>query len=82
MLFRFFFMCSPDDFFFASLRLISPVIKNHGIDYERTKFQDKLNDGTLTLERTEVRGYSYKMMRFILIHPFRLGSMASWRMRR
>jgi hypothetical protein len=36
----------------ARLRLIAPVIKDHGIDYERGKFQDKLNDGTLTLERT------------------------------
>jgi hypothetical protein len=36
------------------LRLISPVIKDHGVDYERGKFQDKLNDGTLTLQRTEV----------------------------
>ena len=39
----------------SRLRLISPVIKDHGIDYERGKFQDKLNDGSLTLERTEVR---------------------------
>ena len=38
----------------ARLRLIAPVIKDHGIDYERGKFQDKLNDGSLTLERTEV----------------------------
>jgi len=37
----------------ARLRLIAPVIKDHGIDYERGKFQDKLNDGTLTLERTQ-----------------------------
>ena len=36
------------------LRLIAPVIKDHGIDYERGKFQDKLNDGSLTLERTKV----------------------------
>jgi len=38
----------------ARLRLIAPVIKDHGIDYERGKFQDKLNDGSLTLQRTEV----------------------------
>ena len=38
----------------CSLRLIAPVIKDHGIEYERNKFQDKLNDGTLTLERTQV----------------------------
>ena len=36
----------------ARLRLIAPVIKDHGIDYERGKFADKLGDGTLTLERT------------------------------
>jgi hypothetical protein len=36
------------------LRLIAPVIKDHGIDYERGKFQDKLKDGSLTLERTTV----------------------------
>eukprot|EP00291_Cryptomonas_curvata_P028949 CAMPEP_0172213412 /NCGR_PEP_ID=MMETSP1050-20130122/37578_1 /TAXON_ID=233186 /ORGANISM="Cryptomonas curvata, Strain CCAP979/52" /LENGTH=610 /DNA_ID=CAMNT_0012894241 /DNA_START=380 /DNA_END=2212 /DNA_ORIENTATION=+ len=36
----------------ARLRLIAPVIKDHGVDYERGKFQDKLNDGSLTLERT------------------------------
>lgn len=39
-----------------SLRLISPVIRDHGIDYERGKFQDKLDDGSLTLERSEVCG--------------------------
>ncbi len=38
----------------CSLRLIAPVIKDHGIDYERGKLRDKLNDGTLTLKRTEV----------------------------
>jgi hypothetical protein len=36
----------------ARLRLIAPVIRDHGIDYERGKFADKLRDGTLTLERT------------------------------
>ena len=38
----------------ARLRLIAPVIKDHGVDYERGKFQDKLDDGSLTLERTQV----------------------------
>jgi len=40
------------------LCLVAPVIKDHGVDYERGKFQDKLNDGTLTLERTQawIRG--------------------------
>ena len=36
----------------ARLRLIAPVIMDHGIDYERGKFQDKLKDGSLTVERT------------------------------
>ena len=35
------------------LRLIAPVNKDHGIDYERGKLQDKLNEGSLTLERTQ-----------------------------
>ena len=39
---------------FCSIRLIAPIVRDHGIDYERCKFQDKLNDGSLTLERTEV----------------------------
>jgi hypothetical protein len=34
------------------LRLIAPVIIDHGIEYERGKFQVKLNDGSLTLDRT------------------------------
>lgn len=37
----------------ARLRLIAPVIKDHGIDYERGKFQDRLDKGTLTLDRTQ-----------------------------
>ena len=37
----------------ARLRLIAPVIKDHGVDYERGKFQEKLDEGALTLERTE-----------------------------
>ena len=41
-------------FLINRLRLIAPVIQDHGIDYERGKFQDKLNDGSLTLARTEV----------------------------
>ena len=36
----------------ARLRLISPVVRSHGVDYERGKFQEKLNAGALTLERT------------------------------
>ena len=43
----------------ARLRLISPVIKDHGVDYERGKFQDKLADGTHTLERTEVKVFCF-----------------------
>ena len=45
----------------ARLRLISPVIRDHGIDYERGKFQDKLNSGALTLERA--RGWIVETLR-------------------
>ena len=37
----------------ARLRLISGVVKDHGVDYERGKFQDKLTEGTVTEERTK-----------------------------
>ena len=37
----------------ARLRLIAPVIKDHGVDYERGRFQNQLNSGTITLERTQ-----------------------------
>ena len=36
----------------ARLLLIAPVIQDHGVDYERGKFQDR-QDGMLTLERTQ-----------------------------
>lgn len=36
----------------ARLRLIAPVIADHGVDYERGKFNDKLREGTLTVDRT------------------------------
>ena len=51
----------------ARLRLIAPVIKDHGIDYERGKFQDKLNDGSLTLERTQVLCYIV-----LIVHIYRI----------
>ena len=38
----------------ARLRLIAPVIRDHGVEYERGRFQDKLNNGTVTLEVTAV----------------------------
>ena len=34
------------------LRNIASVIMEHGVDYEREKFEEKLKEGTLTLERT------------------------------
>ena len=37
----------------ARLRLIAPVIKDHGLDYERGKFEDKVRAGTITKDRTE-----------------------------
>jgi hypothetical protein len=36
----------------ARLRLIAPVIKHHGVSYEQAKFQNKLDNGILTLDRT------------------------------
>lgn len=36
----------------ARLRLLAPVLRVHGVVYARGKFQDKLNAGTVTLERT------------------------------
>lgn len=35
------------------LQLISPVIKKHGIEYVRSKFQNKLDSGVITLEKTQ-----------------------------
>ena len=37
----------------ARLRLIAPIIKDHGLEYERFKLAGKLHAGTITLERTE-----------------------------
>jgi hypothetical protein len=37
----------------ARLTLIGPIIAEHGFDYERGKFDDKLAAGTVTLERTQ-----------------------------
>jgi hypothetical protein len=34
------------------LRLIAPVVRDHGVDYERGKFQEKLDRGAITTERT------------------------------
>ena len=39
----------------ARLRLIAPVIRDHGIEYEQGKFSEKLNNGALRLVQTEVR---------------------------
>jgi hypothetical protein len=38
----------------ARIRIILPVIKTHGVEYERGKFEEKLKDGTFTLQYTEV----------------------------
>jgi len=35
------------------LRMITPVIRVNGVEYERIKFQEKLDCGALTLERTK-----------------------------
>lgn len=36
----------------ARLNLIAPVVRDHGIDYERGKFADKLASGSVTLDST------------------------------
>ena len=41
-------------FFIHSLRLIAPVIREHGVEYERGKLKDRLASGAITLERTTV----------------------------
>lgn len=35
------------------LRVISPVIGAHGVEYEKAQFQKKLDEGRITLERTK-----------------------------
>ena len=42
-------------FYHRRLRLIAPVIKDHGIDYERGKFQDKLNSGAVSLSGMQAK---------------------------
>ena len=37
----------------ARLRLIAPVIRDHGVKYERDKFKDKVKDGSLSTERVK-----------------------------
>jgi hypothetical protein len=36
----------------ARIRLLADVIKTHGVSYEQSKFQEKLDSGNLTLENT------------------------------
>jgi hypothetical protein len=44
----FFFIKIIESFF--RLRLIAPVIRDHGIEYERGKYADKFNSGELNDE--------------------------------
>ena len=37
----------------ARLRLVSPIVRDQGVDYERRKFRDKLDAGAFTLAKTE-----------------------------
>jgi hypothetical protein len=39
---------------FSSLRLIAPVVRDHGVEYQQGKFNAKVVDGTYTLERVKV----------------------------
>ena len=52
------------------LRQIAPVMKDHGLDYERSKFQDQLDSGALTLERTEVSRGVCRILQCKLNPPF------------
>ena len=52
------------------LRQIAPVIQTHGLEYERTKFAEKLQSGSLTLERTEVA------FLFTIVESFSLSVLA------
>ena len=36
----------------ARLRLLAPIVREHGLDYERGKLQEQLDAGLITLERT------------------------------
>jgi hypothetical protein len=44
--------CAVSNLCFYSLRLIAPVLKNHGVDYERGKFNEKLASGSVTMSST------------------------------
>ena len=39
---------------FSSLRLIAPVVRVHGVEYQQGKFKAKVENGTYTLERVKV----------------------------
>jgi hypothetical protein len=43
----------------ARLRMIAPVLQRHGVDYERSKFNEKIAAG-LTLERTKASDLALK----------------------
>jgi hypothetical protein len=38
----------------SSLRLIAPVVRVHGVEYQQGKFRARVEDGTYTLERVKV----------------------------
>ncbi len=53
-LFFFLFELSFSNSVFSSLRLIAPVVRDHGIEYQQGKFKARVEDGTYTLERVKV----------------------------
>ena len=53
-LFFFLFELSFSNSVFSSLRLIAPVVRDHGVEYQQGKFNAKVVDGTYTLECVKV----------------------------
>ena len=44
--------CAFSNSCFYSLRLIAPVLKDHGVEYERGKFNEKLANGSVNMSST------------------------------
>jgi hypothetical protein len=49
---------------FSSLRLIAPVVRDHGVEYQQGKFKAKVEDGTYTLERVKVIVFFSKLIHY------------------
>ncbi len=47
------------------LRLITPVIRLHGVDYEQGKLKAKLDSGNITTVKTDVRLFTENFTYFL-----------------